>query len=393
MMKLKKLLAALLSVACALPLTGCTAFTSIDDAHYENAGSTLINPNASAEAVYLMQYLKSIYGRQILSGQYINEYDDYDLPQFRQDADDPDSTPTVFKANELQAVHSVTEKYPALLGLDVSGIENGGRCFSIRQAIEWHNAGGIVTICWHWLVDNQDGKPRAFYTAETDFSLREALADPDGALYAGLIADIDTVAEELKLLRDAHVPVLWRPLHEASGGWFWWGADGADCYKQLWELVYDRMTNYHGLNNLIWVYNGQDPDWYVGDGQCDIIGDDPYYPDNSRTAYEKDTANSDRFKSTYRTSANKMIAMTENDFVPAPEAMFAANTKWLTFCTWCREFVCAQQPTSDGSTVYAPVYGSPHTTAEELRAVYDDSRVITLDTLADSGYRPHRAAP
>lgn len=390
-MKPKKLLAALLSVTCALPLAGCTAFIRIDASHYEEADGSLINPDASAEAVYLMQYLKSIYGKQILSGQYINEYEDYDQLKFRQDENNPDSVPTVFKANELQAVHSVTGKYPALLGLDVSGVESGGRCFSARQALEWHNAGGIVTICWHWTVDNLDGKPRAFYTEETDFSLSAALADPNGALYQGLIADIDAVSEELKILRDAHIPVLWRPLHEASGGWFWWGADGADCYRQLWNILYDRMTNYHGLNNLIWVYNGQDPDWYVGDDKCDMIGDDPYYPDNSRTAYRRDPANSKRFKSTYRASASKMIAMTENDFVPSPDAMFDKGTKWLTFCTWCREFVCAQQPTTDGSTVYAPEYGSPYTTAEELRDIYQDIRVITLDTLADSDYRPRQA--
>lgn len=371
-------------MTCVLPLAGCT----IDSAHYENADGSLINPNASAEVVHLMQYLKSIYGKQILSGQYINEYEDYDQQQFRTDENDPTSAPTVFKANELQAVYDVTGKYPALLGLDVSGVECGNPCFSARQAIEWHNAGGIVTICWHWLIDNQDGQPRAFYTDQTDFSLRAVLADPNGALYQGMIADIDAVAEELKILRDAHIPVLWRPLHEASGGWFWWGADGAESYRQLWDLLYDRMTNYHGLNNLIWVYNGQDPDWYVGDDKCDIIGDDPYYPDSSRTEYQKDPANSKRFKSTYRASHRKMIAMTENDFVPSPDAMFDKGTKWLTFCTWCREFVCAQQPTTDGSTVYAPEYGSPYTTAEELQAAYEDSRVITLDTLAESGYHP-----
>lgn len=93
-MKPKKLFAALLSVTCALPLAGCTAFTRIDISHYENAKGSLINPDASAEAAYLMQYLKGIYGKQILSGQYINEYEDYDQPKFRQDENNPDSVPT-----------------------------------------------------------------------------------------------------------------------------------------------------------------------------------------------------------------------------------------------------------------------------------------------------------
>lgn len=39
-----------------------------------------------------------------------------------------------------------------------------------------------------------------------------------------LISDIDHISEALKPLADADVPVLWRPLPEAGGGWYWWGA-------------------------------------------------------------------------------------------------------------------------------------------------------------------------
>ena len=79
-----------------------------------------------------------------------------------------------------------------------------------------------------------------------------------------LIRDIDAISEQLKILQDNNVTVLWRPLHEASGGWFWWGCRGKDAYQWLWNLMYERQTHYHKLNNLIWVWNGQDPDWYVG---------------------------------------------------------------------------------------------------------------------------------
>lgn len=352
----------------------------IADTHYAQVQAELIDPNASDEAKRLMAYLKSIYGKQILSGQYINEYDDYAQAPFLVNENDPNSAQTVFKANELQAVYSVTGQYPALLGLDVSGIEADARCFSIEQAIEWHNAGGIVTICWHWLVDNFDGKDRAFYTDETDLDLEQALADTESAQYKGLISDIDKVSQSLQRLQAAGVPVLWRPLHEASGGWFWWGASGADAYKALWDLLYDRMTNVNGLHNLIWVYNGQDPAWYVGDDKCDMIGDDPYYSGDTDALAEY-PANEKRFRMNYKTSEGKMIAMTENDYVPDIDAAFEHNTKWLTFCTWCREFVCAP----NGSGGYAPVYASPYTSAQQLKAVYADDRVVTLDKLVSSG--------
>ena len=73
--------------------------------------------------------------------------------------------------------------------------------------------------------------------------------------------------------------LLWRPLHEASGKWFWWGAKGAAPCKALWNLMYDRMVNHHGLTNLIWVWNsdGADYEWYPGDDKVDILARDFYY--------------------------------------------------------------------------------------------------------------------
>ncbi len=347
---------------------------------YTVATSDLINDNATEEAKELMKYLKSIYGKKVLTGQYVNEYDDFSLPQYRVNPSDENSPSTVFKSNELQAVHSVTGKYPAVIGLDVSGLEYDAKCFTIEQAIEWHKNGGIVTICWHWNVDNFDGKGRAFYTENTKFNLKKTLKNKDSEQYKGLIKDIDAIAEQLKILQDAGVPVLWRPLHEAAGGWFWWGATGPNAYKELWNIMYDRMTNYHNLNNLIWVYNGQNPKWYVGDDKCDIVADDPYF-NKDRKAYLKDSSNVKRFNQNIKTSSNKMIAMSENDFVPNVDKMFETNAKWLLFCTWCREFVCVYEEDKEGNKILTPEYSEMCSTKEELKAVYDNGNSITLDEL------------
>ena len=371
------------TIVCLLFIfCGCLSITRVKESHYSDADASLINPDADDCAKELMRYLKSVYGTKVIAGQYINEYADYSAAEFQADPDNPDSPSTVFNAHELKAVYSVTGEYPALLGLDVSGIESGDPCYSVGQAVEWHNAGGIVTICWHWKIDNMDGNPRAFYTQQTSFSLAAALADKGGNLYKGLISDIDAVAEALKPLAVNGVPVLWRPLHEASGGWFWWGASGEDAYKELWDILYDRMTNVHKLNNLIWVYNGQDKDWYVGDDKCDIIGDDPYYDYNSRESYEKDPANSLRFKTNYKYGENKMIMMSENDFVFDIDAAFRENTRWLTFCTWCREFVCEYENEYYNTL---PFYSGRYTSSEELKAAYDNEKTITLSRLVASG--------
>lgn len=65
-----------------------------------------------------------------------------------------------------------------------------------------------------------------------------------------MIEDIDVIASELKII-GSNVPVLWKPLHEATGGWFWWSAQGSQARKQLWDLMYNRLVNIHELNNLI----------------------------------------------------------------------------------------------------------------------------------------------
>jgi mannan endo-1,4-beta-mannosidase len=65
--------------------------------------------------------------------------------------------------------------------------------------------------------------------------------------------DIDTIAVQLKKLQSKGIPVLFRPLHEAEGGWFWWGAQGPEPCKKLWRILYQRLTHHHRINNLIWM--------------------------------------------------------------------------------------------------------------------------------------------
>ena len=88
--------------------------------------------------------------------------------------------------------------------------------------------------------------------------------------------DIDTIAVELKKLQSASVPIIFRPLHEAEGGWFWWGAKGPEPAKKLWDILYDRLTNKHKLNNLIWEWNSVATSWYPGNSKVDLVSADTY---------------------------------------------------------------------------------------------------------------------
>ena len=168
----------------------------------------LINPNATVEARQLMAFLCDNYGKNIISGQ--------------QCQDGPfglDSQAVGFRA--------AGGAYPALLGMDM-GVYSPARARAgetpkvTEHAIEhWEKNGGIVTLSWHWYSDERYGS--AFYTDSTRFNLAKAMNGQDPAGYQMLLDGIDAISVQLLRLQEAGVPVLWRPLHEASGGWFWWG--------------------------------------------------------------------------------------------------------------------------------------------------------------------------
>ncbi len=321
---------------------------------------TLINPNATKEANALYAYLCESFGKVTLAGQVCDNG---------------------LQGPECKAIYEITGKYPAIIGFDMmdhtpSRIELGARGTAVTQALRFHEEGGIVTFCWHWgapksyIRDGKDanGNPRwwgGFYTENTTFDIEAVMngTDPEGRKL--LDRDIAAIAEQMLKLQEAGVPVLWRPLHEASGGWFWWGAKGAEPYKQLWVYLYDQFTHVYGCNNLIWVWNGQHADWYPGDAYVDIIGEDIYADKHNYTPQHS------KFTELLEYSeANKIIALTENGVVFDIEQALASGTRWAWFNTWCGDFV-----QRNGK------YSEEYTEADILRKAYDSEYVITLDEL------------
>lgn len=320
----------------------------------------LVNPHADAGALRLMTYLCSIYGSRVLTGQQIG----------------------VESAPELEILYEVTGKYPAVYGFDFmnyspSRTERGAECSDTDIAIGWWRSGGIVTFCWHWnapkdLIDLPPDKTwgSGFYTKATTFDLAQAIDHPESEEYQLLLRDMDVIALQLKRLQAAGVPVLWRPLHEASGGWFWWGACGAGPYIRLWKLMFDRMTNMHKLNNLIWVWNGQHGDWYPGDEYVDIIGED-LYP--SARDYSSQKEHFQRARS--YTGQNKIIALSENGVLPDPDSMLRDQALWAWNCTWYGTFIYRTEEDSRRT------YSSAYTGREHLIKYYNHPLTVTKDEL------------
>ena len=280
---------------------------------------TPVTPNASPEAQALLTYFHDVSGKNMLSGQQEGWRGTNEL------------------GFELQHIQQHTRKLPAILGLDAMNLTTGrrgrqaeGRNPAMQAALDWYiKRNGIVAFCWHW---HAPVGQRAFYTKETAFDAARA-ATPGTPEYAGIVRDLDAVAEQLKLLQAAQVPVLWRPLHEANGRWFWWGAAGPEACKKLWRLMFERFTTHHGLTNLIWVFSPGASidlaDWYPGDAYVDLIGQDHYPLDGNHGAakeiYDELLALG---------GSTKLIGMSENGPIPAPALVTREKVDWLFFITW-----------------------------------------------------------
>ena len=163
------------------------------------------------------------------------------------------------------------------------------------------------------------------------------------------------------------MPLLWRPLHEPSGGWFWWGGDGPEVFKSFWIYLYRQLTEVYGCNNLIWVCNCQDPSWYPGDDFVDIISCDIYPVQRQYASWSNEFVRLGAYP-----GRRKLAAITECGVVPDIDQCLRDNARWSWFCTWNAEYVV-----KDG--VYSPAF----TEAEKLLAVYENDAVLTLEDVRD----------
>lgn len=329
----------------------------ISDSTY-NVTSSLVNKNSTANTKKLYSFLKDSYGKYVITGQQCDGG---------------------INGNEFKAINNLTGDYPALLGLDMmdytpSRTAFGASSSAVEKAIEFANKGGIVTFCWHWnapteylnsTANSPDGWWGGFYTQSSKFDIAKVMNGQDAKGKKLLDRDIKEIAKQLKRLEKAGVPVIWRPLHEGSGGWFWWGAKGSDAYKKLWKYLYKELTNTYGCNNLIWVYNGQSADWYPGDEYVDIVGED-IYPGNH--VYDPQVS---RFRQAINYgSKTKITALTENGCIFDIDSAVSINALWSWFMTWGGEF-----------TVNGSNYSEKYTEKSVIKKMYASKYSLTLGSL------------
>ncbi|MDF2925312.1 MAG: hypothetical protein K0R57_4226 [Paenibacillaceae bacterium] len=315
MKSLNKVLRSVLAIAImavALPL-GASGLFALQPA--EAAAPAPVNGNASPQAKLLLNYLSSISGSKTISGQH-----DY--------LEVPDEL-----SNKLK---NLTGSYAGLHGYELGAImdQTEAQMASQRQgvvnsAIAWYKAGGIVTITYHASLP---GTSQSWSNVQKKISQAEfdKIVTPGTEAYNNLIKDIDKVAVSLKSLNAAGVPVLWRPYHEMNGDWFWWGQK--NNFPKLWNIMYDRLTTYHQLNNLIWVWNPNAPNAYAspypatfpGLEKVDILAVDIYNNDYKQSHYDGLLA----------LAAGKPIAIGENGELPSVATLSTTQPRWAYYMTW-----------------------------------------------------------
>jgi mannan endo-1,4-beta-mannosidase len=310
-----------------------------------------VNPDATPEARELLEKLCGIAGKGILTGQ-------HNFPNERN--------------ADTEAIHAATGRYPAIWGSDFgfTGLEDKDavthRDLMIEEAKRQHAAGSIIYFCWHMLRPTEDepGQPGASWSGSVQARLTDdqwlELITSDSPLHQRWEKYMDTAARYLKQLQDAHIPVLWRPMHENNGSFFWWGGrPGPYGTAQLYREIYHRMVNVHHLNNLLWVWNQNGPapggefySYYPGPRYADIVSYDNY------------SSLDDRYYHEILTIANgKPIGLGEVGSPPPPEVLMA-QPKWSFYMTWG-----GMTGTAPAAPSAAPIPVPGDATPEQLRDI------------------------
>jgi len=322
-----------------------------------------IDPNANEAAKKVYTFLYENFGKKTISGMMTGDMET--------------ANGDITQHADVKAVYEASGKYPALVGFDfmnATGIKEEDDWFKgyttacIELAKDTYRRGGIPAFTWHWRDPSRSTD--AFYSEESTVKISDAM-NADGTwnttseLYQNIVKDIHTIANYFLTLQDAGVACIFRPLHEASGGWFWWGRDKqAEPFVKLFQLVFKEMVEVKGVHNVIWVWNADedDKDWNPGESFYDIVSADIY---NEAFDYSSNYVAFDNLKKL--TEGKKIIALSENGPIPDVDKEFDEEAVWSWWMPWYQ--------TWNGNF-------ADQTSKEEWTKCMSDERIITLEDLS-----------
>ena len=222
------------------------------------------NPNASQSTKNVLTYLNSLKGQptnRLLLGQDLGHGNDM----------------VGNKGDYIDSLENLSDRQVGLVGGDYGLDVNHDFQTTNPILIEQWERGGLVTLSWH--IDNP-------WTGGLSWD-RSFVGDLDDLIGNTAVSNVwqqqlDDIADALQPLQTQGVVVLWRPLHEMNGNWFWWCGGDAEEFKRLYRDMFDYLAIERGLDNLLWVYSAattyiaNSGDYYPGIAYVDIVGIDMY---------------------------------------------------------------------------------------------------------------------
>jgi mannan endo-1,4-beta-mannosidase len=241
-------------------------------------------------------------------------------------------------------VKEVVGEYPAVVGWDLGHLElkrpvnlDSVPFDAMRNfAQQVYARGGINTFSWH---PNNPVDPSKDTWFQQDSTIKQVFADP--AIMARYDAWLDEVAAFFKSLKGPKgeaIPVIFRPLHEHTGSWFWWGRGHSTVaeYTKFWRYTVDYLRNKKGVHNVLYAYS---PDRfesreaylerYPGDEYVDILGFDIYHRPNPSDSIDHFVANTRQMVQTLAEigkEKNKVITLSETGLEQLPVADWWTRT-------------------------------------------------------------------
>ena len=288
------------------------------------------NPDLQPQARRVLEYIRSLEGKGILTGQ----------------------EETANLNEHIEKVRGRTGRLPAIRGWDI----RHNITDPIPEAIKaWTEQGQLITFGWHV------GAPPfedSYKNSKRRCDVRKCLTPGTGE-HRSFVDKLDRMADRLEVLRDRKVPVLWRPWHEMNGTWFWWSKDGPESFRDLWVFTFDYFTHKRKLDNLIWVWSASfepSADWYPGDRYVDVVGSDTYLSARDHDRWAK------IHEQLKAIAPDKPAAITENDQIPDPAVLQERGIDFVWFLTWHSEWL-DENPEAHLRHVYHHPYAL---TADEL---------------------------
>lgn len=237
-------------------------------------------------------------------------------------------------------IKQVTGDYPALYGWELGGLEAGDSVnldgvpfWKMKDYIKkGYRKGGVITISWH------GSNPMTGKTAWDPAEGTVASILPGGSKHEVFKMQLDKIAAFLSDLKDSKgndIPVLFRPFHELSGGWFWWGVKytSADEYKRLFRFTVNYLQA-KGLHHLLYVYNmgggfkspGEFLERYPGDDVVDVLSFDTYQFKNPQSDFVPELSSNVAIVERIAAEKGKIAAVAEMGFSQIPDSLWWTGT-------------------------------------------------------------------